>query len=247
MQQVVFNVPVKTFMGSDSFGRIGEEALHYGSRALIMTSSNVAESGIHKRLEKILESRGVSSIIFDSIGPDSASEVVDSAVSLASAGKAQLVVGLGGVKTISAARTVALLARSNLRVDDFIDGMKPTGLPLAFLGVPTACRDPFIFRDSVMLTDRRNRKCLLKSTSGDYPAAVFIDPETAVTIPSSTFTFTIMDTLMYAIEGYKHKEIAEMLNINQNTSKSQYSRAKEKIRQKLESISKIKEKNELQK
>ena len=31
---------------------------------------------------------------------------------------------------------------------------------------------------------------------------------------------------MYAIEGFKHKEIAEMLNINEGTSKSQYARAK---------------------
>ena len=48
---------------------------------------------------------------------------------------------------------------------------------------------------------------------------------------------------LYAIEGYKHKEIAEMLNINQNTSKSQYSRAKDKLREQLELISKIKVKN----
>ncbi|NJO00430.1 MAG: sigma-70 family RNA polymerase sigma factor [Bacteroidia bacterium] len=31
---------------------------------------------------------------------------------------------------------------------------------------------------------------------------------------------------LYAIEGYQHKEIAEMLKINEGTSKSQYSRAK---------------------
>lgn len=31
---------------------------------------------------------------------------------------------------------------------------------------------------------------------------------------------------LYAIEGYSHKEIAEMLNISEGTSKSQYSRAK---------------------
>ena len=48
---------------------------------------------------------------------------------------------------------------------------------------------------------------------------------------------------LYAIEGYKHKEIAEILNINQNTSKSQYSRAKDKLREQLELISKIKVKN----
>jgi len=41
---------------------------------------------------------------------------------------------------------------------------------------------------------------------------------------------------LYAIEGYKHKEIAQMLKIDVNTSKSQYSRAKGLIRKKLEAI-----------
>ncbi|MEA1896550.1 MAG: RNA polymerase sigma factor, partial [Bacteroidota bacterium] len=45
---------------------------------------------------------------------------------------------------------------------------------------------------------------------------------------------------LYAIEGYKHKEIATMLDIDVNTSKSQYSRAKKLIRDKLEELSKTK-------
>ncbi len=66
-------------------------------------------------------------------------------------------------------------------------------------------------------------------------------------IPDSRFTAgelqTVLDQLppgykmifnLYAIEGYKHKEIAEMLEIDVNTSKSQYSRAKSFIRKKLE-------------
>ena len=44
---------------------------------------------------------------------------------------------------------------------------------------------------------------------------------------------------LYALEGYKHKEIAEMLEIDINTSKSQYSRAKKLIRKKLETIGRI--------
>ncbi len=43
---------------------------------------------------------------------------------------------------------------------------------------------------------------------------------------------------LYAIEGYKHKEIAKLLKIDINTSKSQYSRAKKMIRKKLEIYSK---------
>ena len=44
---------------------------------------------------------------------------------------------------------------------------------------------------------------------------------------------------LYAVEGYKHKEIAEMLGIDTNTSKSQYSRAKAAIRDKLEKLGRL--------
>ncbi len=46
---------------------------------------------------------------------------------------------------------------------------------------------------------------------------------------------------LYAIEGYKHKEIAEMLGIDTNTSKSQYSRAKALLREKLRKLGRLKE------
>ncbi|MCH2223191.1 MAG: RNA polymerase sigma factor [Crocinitomicaceae bacterium] len=41
---------------------------------------------------------------------------------------------------------------------------------------------------------------------------------------------------MFAIEGYSHKEIAEKLSISENTSKSQYSRAKAYLRIKIEEL-----------
>ncbi len=44
---------------------------------------------------------------------------------------------------------------------------------------------------------------------------------------------------LYAVEGYKHKEIGEMLGIDTNTSKSQYSRAKAVLRTKLEKLGKL--------
>lgn len=39
---------------------------------------------------------------------------------------------------------------------------------------------------------------------------------------------------LYAIEGYSHKEIGEKLGINENTSKSQYSRARAHLQKMLE-------------
>lgn len=44
---------------------------------------------------------------------------------------------------------------------------------------------------------------------------------------------------MYAIDGYNHKEIAEKLNISEGTSKSQLSRARTWLQNKLKKIEKI--------
>jgi RNA polymerase sigma-70 factor (ECF subfamily) len=41
---------------------------------------------------------------------------------------------------------------------------------------------------------------------------------------------------MFAIEGYAHSEIAEKLGISENTSKSQYSRARAYLRERLEKV-----------
>ncbi len=41
---------------------------------------------------------------------------------------------------------------------------------------------------------------------------------------------------LFAIEGYKHREIAEMLDISVGTSKSQYSRARALLQTKLEQL-----------
>jgi len=45
---------------------------------------------------------------------------------------------------------------------------------------------------------------------------------------------------LYAIEGYKHKEIAELLNISEGTSKSQYARAKSLIKEMITETGEVK-------
>lgn len=41
---------------------------------------------------------------------------------------------------------------------------------------------------------------------------------------------------LYVYEGYSHKEIGEMLNINESTSKGQLSKAKQMLKEKLEKV-----------
>ena len=43
---------------------------------------------------------------------------------------------------------------------------------------------------------------------------------------------------LYAIEGYSHKEIAKKMNVTVSTSKSQFSRSKAMLRQKITELDK---------
>ena len=55
-------------------------------------------------------------------------------------------------------------------------------------------------------------------------------------------TYRVVFTL-FAIEGYKHKEIADMLNIEISTVKTQYHRARKLIQTKLQELEKEKNNN----
>lgn len=50
---------------------------------------------------------------------------------------------------------------------------------------------------------------------------------------------------LYAIEGYSHKEISELLGINENTSKSQLSRARMHLQKKLLASERVLEQNKV--
>ena len=41
---------------------------------------------------------------------------------------------------------------------------------------------------------------------------------------------------LYAVEGYSHKEISEMLGINETTSRTQFSRARSWLQNKIKEI-----------
>ena len=45
--------------------------------------------------------------------------------------------------------------------------------------------------------------------------------------------------VMYAIEGYKHHEIAELLNISDGTSKSQLFKARQMLQKKIKELNNI--------
>ena len=72
---------------------------------------------------------------------------------------------------------------------------------------------------------------------GEMPDEPVTDPEIAPELVNSSIRelpdkARVIFTL-FCVEGYKHKEIAEMLRITESTSKTQYHRARLMLQQKV--------------
>ncbi len=87
-------------------------------------------------------------------------------------------------------------------MDDFLSGVQPQAAPLAYIEVPTTCRNPFVFADEYLMVDSRDRTGRIGRTQKGITKAVLIDPKLSLTLPAKYTATTIMDTLLGCVEGY---------------------------------------------
>ncbi len=202
MPDISFSIPTDIKFGLDVVNRIGSILSNYGERVLLVTEAILYEGKVIDRVQGLMEKKGIRYIVFDEVVPNAASAAVDEGVSLARGAHAEVIVGLGGMRTLSIAKSIAMVAASGNEMDDFLSGMQPKGSPLAYIGVPTTCRDHFLLTDEYLITDSRDRTARIGSTQKGITKAVIIDSKLTVTLPAKYTATTLMDTLLAAMEGY---------------------------------------------
>ncbi|GAC1592881.1 MAG: RNA polymerase sigma factor [Hymenobacter sp.] len=94
------------------------------------------------------------------------------------------------------------------------------------------------------LRQHRRNASLVAVSDGEYPETLASEEFTLSTDPFPELLAMVQELApryrmvfnLYAIEGYTHKEIGELLSISEGTSKSQYSRARAILQTKLERL-----------
>lgn len=202
MPDVFFSVPAQVYFGVDCILRLGGAAARLGSRVLVVTEAILYERGVIEQVTGGLGRKGLEPVVFDEVIPGATSTTVEAAVRIARGARVDLIVGLGGVKTLSIAKLTAAAAPCAAHVDELLGGARPDKPPIPCIELPTTCRDPFMFGGAWLATDARDRSPAMGRLETDPTAAVFVDPKLAITLPARYLTATMIDTLMHAAEGY---------------------------------------------
>jgi alcohol dehydrogenase class IV len=202
MPDIFFSIPTDVRFGLDVVNRIAAVVSQYGERVLLVTEAILYEGKVIDRIQSLFEKKGIQYIVFDEVVPHATSKVVDEGVNLARSARAEIVVGLGGVRTLSVAKCIAMTAPADMDMDEFLSGVQPSGDPLAYIAIPTTCRDPFLLVDEYLVTDGRDRSAKIGRAQKRITRAAIIDPKLTVTLPPKYTATTLMDTLLGAVEGY---------------------------------------------
>ncbi len=202
MPDISFSIPTDVRFGLDVVNRIAAVVSQYGERVLLVTEAILYEGKVIDRIQALFEKKGIQYIIFDEVVPHATSVVVDEGVNLARSARAEIVIGLGGVRTLSVAKCIAMAAPGDVDMDEYLSGVQPTREPLAYIAIPTTCRDPFLLVDEYLVTDARDRSAKIGRTQKRITKAVIVDPKLTVTLPPKYTATTLMDTLLSAVEGY---------------------------------------------
>ena len=202
MKGLELQISSRISLGADSLSQLGRLAKPLGTRALLVADSILTTGPLPKQIAAILEENRVDLITHRGVPPDAFHDCIGGIASLVKASQAQIVLGLGGIRALATAKAVAALAMEDCRPDEFLDGAFLPKNQLNYIEIPTTCRNPFMLRDEVLLLDSRNRHSHIISIPGFLPKAVVLCPNTAASLPPKYSFATLMDTFLFALEGF---------------------------------------------
>lgn len=203
MADLSFRISPNIILGSYTIGRLGQFALNWGQKYMLIVDPVLKEVGTVAKITDSLTDRGIKFFIFDALTESAESKTVDQALTLARQAHIDGIIGAGGGKTLHVARAVASLYNASIDVyDTFTADSAPAEAALPLICIPTTNRDAFLFTDTIPLIDSRSsRVALLKVQAGVCRLALF-DPNLTVTLSEKQLAAMTQEALCFAAEAY---------------------------------------------
>ncbi len=201
MPDLIFSNPHEMIFGVDVINRLGSVISRYGERVLVVTEAILYERQVIERVIELLEKKNISYIVYDEVVPNATSSTAEEALLLSRGSHADVIIGMGGVRALSIAKAVAMAATCKNDFDDFLSGTRPDKAPLAYIEVPTTCRDPFMYTDEFLVADSRDRSGKICRAQENITKCILIDPKLSLSLPAKYTATTMTDTFLSAFEG----------------------------------------------
>jgi alcohol dehydrogenase class IV len=209
-----FHLPTKIYAQSNIINHIGEIISSSGAnRALIITSSDDYEK-FETTIENIVDNlnkNDVITIIYDEIPGKTNNEYIDSAVYYAKKTQTDIIIGLGRIESINAAKAIAILANNFYFCEDIFEYPK-TDKPMPLALVPFIPSFGLEILPCFFIPDIHENIKRIYYNFQLYPELTIIDPNLAIMADDDETARASIAALALSVESLISNKSSEFSN-----------------------------------
>lgn len=170
---------------------------------LLVTGPNITKRGLNRGLMEALDEAGISYTVFNHIGANPTSDMVEEGVKLYHEKGFQAIIAFGGGSPMDCAKGIgARIARPNKSIAQLQGLLKVFKKIPAFYAVPTTAGSGSETTVAAVITDTATHHKAAIMDTHLIPRCAVLDPELTVDLPPFTTACTGMDALSHAVEAY---------------------------------------------
>ena len=202
MTDFIFRITPNIVLGSYTLSRLGQQALEWGTRFMIIMDPVLSEIKLQEKITQSLIDRKIENFVFNELTEGSASKTIERALALARESHVHGIIAVGGAKALNIGRAVAAYYNEIHDFYTFIDGAMPNTSPIPCICVPTTFRTPFVFTNEIPITDSRNHQLKLLKVQNNLCKLVLIDPNVMLSLTENQKNILSTEVLNMGIEAY---------------------------------------------
>jgi alcohol dehydrogenase class IV len=207
MSLATWSFPTTIVFGPGALSALPAHAKRLGARRpLIVCDPGVVRVGLAARVQKVLESAGLTVSVFDKVDPNPVEPNIVDGLAAYKAHGADLVVSLGGGSPLDAGKLIALRVTHDRPLHEYDDAIGgdahiTSNVPPIITIPTTAGTGSEVGRSGVVTLKATGRKTVIFSPYLLAKVAI-LDPELTVSMPKHITAATGFDALTHCLEAY---------------------------------------------
>lgn len=197
-----FEPRTRMVFGAGSIERLGELAIPFGNRVLVISDPGVVAAGHTQKGISSLEKAGAKVLLFDGAQENPTTANVESGLAVAKEFRPELIIGLGGGSSMDCAKGINFLYSCGGKIQDYWGVGKATSDLLPMVAIPTTSGTGSEMQSFALISDAESH---VKMACGDKRASckiAILDPELTLTQPSQVTALTGIDAISHALETF---------------------------------------------
>jgi alcohol dehydrogenase class IV len=203
MKSFNYSSPTEIIFGCGKINEIGELALRFGKKALLVTGHiSPSRFSLYEKVKKILVAAGVEACHFDGVIPNPTTDVVTAGANMAKSFGAALIIGLGGGSSMDTAKAIAVEATHPGTAWDYLHytaGPTEKTLPIIVAGTTAGTGSQTTPCAVITKTETRDKSAIWHKNI--FPKVALVDPELTLSMSPDVTAQTGFDAFCHNFEA----------------------------------------------